>query len=206
MLGFFLPRLAQGKWQYMEYLSSLWSAVWGSTGSVPAPVPEPVPEPAVAVPEPVVPEPEVQVAATAVPAARKRTRNERRWQKEHDEDQGMALLDEFYWRGRNGGLTSTIPTAQYDVDEKPLERQRKHRDRIHARDFRQKYPVKKRFELSEHRQRYHRPPKPFVPDHIHITDEFRQHHNLFLGRPVQVKKDRYAPRAAEKQLIAQNFL
>lgn len=189
----------------MEYLSSLWSAVWGTA---PAPVPEPVPEPVVAVPEP-----EAQAAtaapvlATPVPVpARKRTRNERRWQKEHDEGHALALLDEFYWRGRNGGLTSTIPTTEYDVNEKPLERQHKHRGRIHARDFRQKYPVKKRFELSEHQQRYHRPPKPFVPDHIHITDEFRRHHNLFLGRPVQVKKERYVPRAAEKQLIAQNFL
>lgn len=209
----------------MEYLSSLWSAVWGS-GSVPeTAVPEPVATAAVHEPEVKVPEP-VAVAVPPVgvvppvqgPAARKRTRKQRlreQWCAD-DEDQDqleagktIALLDEFYWRGRNGGLSSTIPTVEYDLDDKPLERQHKHRDRIparHARHSRQKFTVKKRFELSEHRQRYHRPPQPIVPDHVHITDEFRRHHNLFLAPPIQVKKDRYVPRAAEKELIAQNFL
>lgn len=209
----------------MEYLSSLWSAVWGS-GSVPEPVAASPVVPEAVIPEPVtaslVPEPEVKVPETGAvagsvqrPAVRKRTRKQRlreQWREdEEDQDQleagkTIALLDEFYWRGRNGGLSSTIPTMEYDVDDKPLERQHRHRDRIHARDFRQKYTVKKRFELSEHRQRYHRLPQPIVPDHVHIADEFRRHHNLFLAPPIQIKKDRYVPRAAEKELIAQNFL
>lgn len=178
----------------MDYLQSLWVSVWPWSTPVEQPaaaeaktepeVAEPTqPDPEVTVPEPVI---ETEPAFSTAPSTKKRKRRARKQialQTEEDEsDKAMKLAEEFHWRERNGGLTSVMKGFQSG------------RNQI-------KYPVKKRFELSEHKQRYRTPNRPIETSALYPGNCWEVHANKFAAKPSEVKKDRYIPRAPAKNFL-----
>lgn len=141
----------------MQYLQTLWSSVWWpswAAGSSPPPVVEVVAAdvvPPAQIPGPVVPSP-------------KRKRRVRKSKAPIDCDD------------------SDLATGDIDVDMRARHwKKRKHfAQKKHTRNA-PKPAVKKRFQLSEHQQRYRGTPHP-------------------RARAVE-SNDRYTPRAAEKDLI-----
>lgn len=177
----------------MDYLQSLWVSVWPWS----APVVEQPAEPEVAQPqaEPTQPEPDPVAIAepiaeteppTALPSTKKRKRRARKkialqTEEEDENDKAMQLAEDFHWRERNGGLTSVVKGFPG-------------RNQI-------KYPVKKRFELSEHKQRYRTPNRPIETSALYPGNCLEVHANKFAAKPSEVKKDRYIPRAPAKNFL-----